>query len=147
MMWQLKKFEQLKLEELYQILKERVDIFVVEQECAYPEIDGIDPECYHLFKIDQDHLVAYARLVPRGVLGDRPLIGRIIVNQEYRKSGYGRDLIKQAIKVITEDWQEAEIMLHGQTYLRDFYQSFGFKKVSEPYLEDGIPHVDLVYKK
>ena len=146
-MWQLKKFKQLELEELYQILKNRVDIFVVEQECAYPEIDGIDPESYHLFKKDQDELVAYARLIPGGVVGDRPLIGRIIVNQDYREQGYGRKLINQAIKVMTEEWKATEIELHGQTYLRDFYQSFGFEETSEPYLEDGIPHVDFIYKK
>ncbi|BAM46450.1 GNAT family N-acetyltransferase [Amphibacillus xylanus] len=146
-MWQLKKFNQLELEDLYQILKNRVDIFVVEQKCAYPEIDGIDPDCYHLFKKDGNEIVAYARLVPNGVLYNYPAIGRIIVNQNYRKSGYGRELIKQAIKIITEDWQEPEIKLHGQTYLREFYQSFGFKEISEPYLEDGIPHVDMLYKK
>lgn len=147
MRWQLKKFEQLELKELYHILKSRMDIFVVEQKCAYPDIDGIDPDCYHLFKKDQGEIVAYARLVPRGVLQDQPLIGRIIVNQDYRKQGYGRELINQAIKIILEDWQESEIMLQGQTYLRDFYQSFGFEAVSEPYLEDGIPHVDLILKK
>ena len=146
-MWQLKKFEKLELEELYQILKNRVDIFVVEQKCAYPEIDGIDPKCYHLFKKDQAEIVAYARLVPKGVLYDQPAIGRIIVNQAYRKHGYGRELIDQAIKIITEDWEEPEIKLQGQTYLRNFYQSFGFKEISEPYLEDGIPHVDMIYKK
>lgn len=146
-MWQLKKFEQLELEELYQILKNRVDIFVVEQDCAYPEIDGIDPKCYHLFKKDQAEIVAYARLVPKGVLYDQPAIGRIIVNRTYRKHGYGRELIDQAIKVITEDWAESEIKLQGQTYLREFYQSFGFQEISETYLEDGIPHVDMIYKK
>lgn len=147
MMWQVKRFEQLELIELYHILKSRMDIFVVEQKCAYPDIDGIDPDCYHLFKKDQGEIVAYARLVPKGILHDQPLIGRIIVNHDYRKQGYGRDLINQAIKIILEDWQESEIMLQGQTYLRDFYQSFGFEAVSEPYLEDGIPHVDLILKK
>jgi len=144
--WELKRFDQLSLTELYQILKSRVDIFVVEQECPYPEIDGIDPDCLHLFKKDQNQIVAYARLVPKGILDPDPMIGRIIVGNEYRKLGYGRALLNQAISVITDQWHEKEIKLQGQVYLRDFYRSLGFKEVSEPYLEDGIPHVDMIRK-
>lgn len=146
MEWKLKQFNELTLSELYQILKSRVDIFVVEQECPYPEIDGIDPECIHLFKKDQDKIVAYARLVPKDILYPYPSIGRIIVDLDYRKFGYGRELLNRAISVITEEWGEKEIKLHGQVYLREFYQSFGFQEVSDPYLEDGIPHVDMIRK-
>lgn len=146
MQWHVKRFDELSLTELYQILKVRVDVFVVEQECPYPEIDGIDPNCVHLFLKDQNEIVTYARLVPKGILEPYPMIGRIIVNQKYRKSGYGRALLNQAISIITTEWKEDAIKLQGQTYLQAFYQSLGFEAVSDPYLEDGIPHIDMIRK-
>ncbi|SEN83651.1 ElaA protein [Amphibacillus marinus] len=147
MKWSVKRFEQLSLAELYQILKKRVEVFVVEQECAYPEIDGNDPDCYHLFLQEGETIVAYARLIPRGVLYAEPSIGRIMVDNRYRKDGYGRKLVKKAIEIIYDDWQEELIKIHAQVYLLDFYQSFGFKEVTAHYLEDNIPHVDMVLEK
>ncbi len=85
MNWKIKSFDQLSLTELYLILQARVQVFVVEQNCPYPEVDGIDPNCTHLFKREGDRIVAYARLIPQGVLYDEASIGRILVAESYRK--------------------------------------------------------------
>lgn len=143
----VKTFEQLDLGELYHILQRRVAVFVVEQNCAYPEVDGIDQACVHLFVKEDDKVVAYARLIPRGVLYSTASIGRIMVDPAYRAQGYGRKLVDQAIKIITEDWKEHQIKIHAQVYLLNFYQSFGFKQISDHYLEDGIMHVDMLFEK
>ncbi|WP_017473478.1 GNAT family N-acetyltransferase [Amphibacillus jilinensis] len=147
MYWEAKTFEQLALDELYHILQSRVAVFVVEQNCAYPEVDGIDQTCVHLFAKEGDEVVAYARLIPKGVLDSYASIGRIMVNPTYRAQGYGRKLVDQAIRTITEDWKENQIKIHAQVYLLKFYQSFGFKPISDHYLEDDIMHVDMLFEK
>lgn len=142
--WKVKTFEALSLPQLYHILQERVAVFVVEQNCPYQEVDGADQASSHLFLEKDDQIVAYARLIPKGVLYDVASIGRIFVHKDYRKEGYGRELLAKAIEIISVNWREDQIKLHAQVYLRDFYQSFAFKEVTEEYLEDGIPHVDMV---
>lgn len=142
--WIAKTFEQLTSHELYQLLRARVDVFVVEQQCAYREIDDVDQASIHLFLEDKGEILAYARIIPKGVLYYRMSIGRILVPQAYRGNDYGRQLLTTAIDWIEHNWEKQEIMLHAQVYLRDFYQSFGFEVVTDVYLEDGIPHVDMV---
>ncbi|KIL52105.1 GNAT family N-acetyltransferase [Jeotgalibacillus soli] len=146
MEWKLKQFEDLTTYELYQILKERNAIFVVEQQCAYQEIDGYDLKSSHLILEDEGMLVAYARLLPAGVKYDIPSVGRVIVNPAYRGKGIARDLISNAVDIMVKEWQVTEIKLQAQTYLRSFYRSFGFEETSEEYLDDGIPHVDMLMK-
>ncbi|TFE02497.1 GNAT family N-acetyltransferase [Jeotgalibacillus sp. R-1-5s-1] len=144
--WELKQFDDLTTRELYTILQARNAIFVVEQECAYHEIDGHDPDCWHLsLKIDGE-LAAYSRLLEKGVKYDIASIGRIIVPEKFRGRGLARQLVQHSIDIMTEEWGEREIKLQAQTYLRDFYESFGFKATSEEYLDDGIPHVDMLMK-
>ncbi|WP_227396460.1 GNAT family N-acetyltransferase [Jeotgalibacillus aurantiacus] len=144
MNWELKRFDELNTRELYNILQARNAIFVVEQECAYHEIDGHDPDCWHLsLKIDGE-LAAYSRLLERGVKYDIASIGRIIVPEKFRGNGLARLLVQRSIDIMVNDWKEKEIKLQAQTYLRDFYESFGFEATSEEYLDDGIPHVDMV---
>lgn len=147
MKWKLKSFDELTVNELYKLLQLRVSVFVVEQSCPYPEIDGHDQNCRHLFLEKDDQIVAYARLIPRGVLYESASIGRIVVDKSYRKSGYGRELLNKSIDILMDEWDETEIKLHAQVYLLDFYQSFGFVEMSEHYLEDGIPHVDMLLKR
>jgi ElaA protein len=143
-MFQLKRFNDLTTDKLYQLLKIRVDVFVVEQNCPYPEVDGIDPDCLHLYTEEAGVITSYCRLIPPGVLYNEPSIGRILVHPDYRKKALGRALVSEAIRVIKEEFNRADIKIHAQVYLDDFYTSFGFEPVSDEYLEDGILHVDRV---
>ena len=147
MKWELKKFDELNVEEIYKILKLRIEVFVVEQECAYQDCDGKDQKSYHLFLEDEGRIAAYLRILKRGLSFDEVAIGRVIVNKDYRGKGLAREMMLKAIKFIEEELNEKEIKIQAQVYLVDFYGSLGFKKISEEYLEDKIPHVDMLYKK
>lgn len=144
MEWKLKMFESLTANEIYKILQARVDVFVVEQNCPYREIDGIDQVSMHLFLENEGEIIAYARVIPKNILYKEPSIGRVLVHKDFRGNGYAKEVLTQAIAVIKNEWEDTTIKLHGQVYLRDFYRSFGFQEVTEEYLEDGIPHVDMV---
>ncbi|MGD7045116.1 GNAT family N-acetyltransferase [Jeotgalibacillus proteolyticus] len=143
MKWKLHTFEELTVHQLYEILMARNAIFVVEQECAYQEIDGHDPRSFHLTLKDGEKLAAYARLLPAGVKYSVPSIGRIIVDPAYRGSGSGRKLLEKSLDIMINEWGADEINLQAQVYLRKFYRSFGFEETSAEYLDDGIPHVDM----
>lgn len=145
--WEFKTFSELTAAELYEILKLRVDVFVVEQECPYPELDNLDQQCIHLTCKEDGEILSYARLVPADVKYDIPSIGRVIVQAEMRGKGLAKQLINRSIEFILTEWRADEIQLQGQLYLKDFYQSFGFEPVSEVYDEDGIPHIDMKLKK
>ncbi|MBU9711413.1 GNAT family N-acetyltransferase [Evansella tamaricis] len=144
--WNIRTFGELTTEELYKILMERVSIFVVEQECPYPEIDGKDELALHLFLEKDGKIAAYARLFKGGDYYEEASIGRILVKDSFRKTGLGKDLLSRAISIIQDEWKEKEIKIQAQNYLRDFYSSFGFRPITEIYLEDNIPHVDMVLK-
>lgn len=143
MKWELKTFDALTVDELYQILQNRVDIFVVEQECAYNEIDGHDRVSYHLFAKKGEEIVAYLRILPPGTTYKELSIGRVIVKKEQRRDGLGSKLIYRALQFIQEELDETVIKIQAQQYLLKFYRSFGFKEVSQVYMHDGIPHVDM----
>ncbi|MCA0972582.1 GNAT family N-acetyltransferase [Halobacillus litoralis] len=144
MEWVKKTFDQLTKEELYTLLQHRVNVFVVEQECPYPEIDGRDPECLHIWKEEAGEVVAYCRLVPPAEGEEHYSIGRVLIQEKYRRKGHARKLMDYAIDVLVNEMGVQGIALHGQEHLRHFYASFGFEEVSDVYLEDGIPHVDMV---
>lgn len=143
MNWKTYRFDELTPEKLYEFLKLRVDVFVVEQNCPYPELDGLDQESVHLEYAENGRTLAYARLVPPGVKYDIPSIGRVIVHPEARNRGLARQLLHRCIDFIENEWKAEEIQLQGQVYLQEFYQSVGFQPVSDAYDEDGIPHVDM----
>ncbi len=145
-MWNVQKFEELTVKQLYTYLQLRVNVFVVEQQCPYPELDGYDEEAFHLAYIENEKLLAYARILPKGVKYNRISIGRVIVNQEVRGRGVAKELMKKSLSVIQQKWPQQEVQLQAQSHLRDFYGSFGFEAVSDDYVEDGIPHVDMVKK-
>ncbi|WP_105148937.1 GNAT family N-acetyltransferase [Streptococcus suis] len=147
MQWEIKSFDQLSLQELYGILTLRVDVFVVEQACPYPEIDGKDPSCLHLLGTDNGELVAYLRILPAGLSYDEVSIGRVVIKPSHRGKGLGRPMMEQAIAYITTEWKESQIKIGAQAYLEKFYQSLGFEPISEVYLEDDIPHLDMLYRK
>ncbi|WP_101846683.1 GNAT family N-acetyltransferase [Halobacillus sp. Marseille-P3879] len=142
-MWERKSFEELTKRELYSILQLRVQVFVVEQECPYPEVDGKDERCVHIWKERNGSIEAYCRIVPPEVENGSYAIGRVLVTQEARGTGTGRELMERAISFLKEEVHASSIWLHGQEYLRSFYGSFGFTEVSDVYLEDDIPHVDM----
>ncbi|MBB1150147.1 GNAT family N-acetyltransferase [Myroides sp. NP-2] len=144
--WHTKAFEELTLDELYDIMQLRTNIFVVEQNCPYPELDGKDKNCLHVFATQHGKVIAYARIVPPGLSYKEISIGRVVVDQAHRKDGLGKILLALTIEKIEEEFDQQPIQIGAQTYLKKFYSSFGFEAVSAEYLEDGIPHVDMIRK-
>lgn len=143
--WQTQAFADLDALTLYRILKLRVDIFVVEQHCPYPELDDKDlhPQSMHLLGWQQDTLVAYARVLPPGLSYPEASIGRVAVAESVRGSGMARVLMNKAIQHALQTWPDAGIQIGAQEYLQAFYTSLGFTPASDVYLEDGIPHLDM----
>ncbi|WP_125580829.1 GNAT family N-acetyltransferase [Levilactobacillus cerevisiae] len=137
-----KTFAELTTTELFQIYRLRVSVFIVEQDCVYPEVDDDDLIAQHLFREDAaGHVLAYARLIPEE---QQVRIGRVVVAPEARKHGAGRELVAAAIKGAQQVNPDAkQIVIQAQAYLQKFYASFGFQPVSEVYLETGIPHLDM----
>ena len=140
----IRTFQELSLEELYSLLKLRVDIFVVEQNCPYPELDNEDQHSIHLFYEEAEKVIAYVRVIPNQAGNIR--IGRVVTDQDYRGKKLSSQLMEGAMKYIDENHTSKNITLSAQEHLQHFYAQFGFKPVSEMYLEDGIPHVDMEYK-
>ena len=145
--WNTYHFDELTARKLYEFLKLRVDVFIVEQECPYPELDNLDQESIHMAYTENGRTLAYARLVPGGVKYDLPSIGRVIVHPDARSRGLAKQLLEKSIDYILMEWKANEIQLQGQVYLKGFYESFGFVPISEEYDEDGIPHVDMKLTK
>ncbi|ESU22049.1 putative acyltransferase [Flavobacterium cauense R2A-7] len=141
--FEIKPFKALSLSELYQILQLRSEVFVVEQKCVYQDIDGKDEKALHLLGVYDGVLVAYARLFQPGDYFEFASIGRVIVKQEYRDKKWGHDLIREAIKGISEQFGTSEITISAQLYLQRFYENHGFIQTSEMYLEDDIPHIEM----
>ncbi|SEJ76373.1 ElaA protein [Bhargavaea ginsengi] len=144
MNWSVKSFSELTVDELYEILRLRVDVFVVEQACPYPEIDGNDRDALHLIGMEGDTIAACARVLKPGDVHEHPAIGRVIVRKSHRGKGIARELVEKAKQVVTARYGEFPVHLSAQHHLEDFYASCGFRTVSEPYDEDGIPHVDML---
>ncbi|EGN74232.1 Putative acyltransferase [Idiomarina sp. A28L] len=138
------QFSELNALQLHDILKLRQDIFIVEQNCVYPDIDGTDATWLHLSGFDDQGLVAYARLHCPG--NETSVIGRVVVNERGRGKNYGRELMKRAVVEILARAPNQPIELNAQTYLLEFYGSLGFKSIGEEYLEDGIPHRLMEYR-
>ncbi|MCW9053819.1 MAG: GNAT family N-acetyltransferase [Motiliproteus sp.] len=144
--WQTKSFNQLSIHELYQILKLRVDIFVVEQCCPYPELDDKDrdEQTLHLFAVSGDQIVAYSRLLPPGCSFPEASIGRVVIAPNYRGKDIGRTLMAESMKQVRSQWQGTDICIGAQARLTNFYKSLGFKEISDHYMEDGIEHVNML---
>lgn len=145
MEWQVKEFEQLSVNELYQIMRLRLKVFVDEQNCcAYEELDNRDSQCYHVFTYGDNGVVAaYCRILPPGVAYDETSIGRVVVDKNYRRNKLGFEMMKQAINFIEKEMKETKIKISAQTYVVDFYKGLGFEVISEEYLEENIPHVKM----
>ncbi|MBW6411187.1 GNAT family N-acetyltransferase [Clostridium weizhouense] len=145
--WKLKKFEELKIKDIYKILEIRNEVFIVEQQCAYQDCDGKDENAHHLYLEDNDKIIAYLRILNKGVSYNEMSIGRVLVHKDYRGKGISKEMMLKAIKFIELNLNEKEIKIQAQAYLVDFYGSLGFKETSKEYLEDNIPHIDMLYKK
>ena len=143
--WVCQPFDELTVHELYAIIKLRNEVFVVEQNCVFQDADDKDQFCFHLSGLTiNNKLAAYARLVPAGVSYSYISIGRVITSPGHRKEGFGKALMRQAINECYRLFGKQPIKIGGQLYLKDFYESFGFKQTSKMYLEDDIPHIEMV---
>lgn len=143
MQWVVKTFYELTLDELYKILQLRSEVFVVEQNCVYQDIDDKDQKALHVFLLKEDSLIAYTRIFKPGDYFPEASIGRVIVKEEERSHGYGFDIMNVSIEAVKKEYQTKTITISAQTYLLQFYSSLGFVPVGEEYLEDGIPHIEM----
>ena len=140
----VKKFSELKLTELYDILQLRSEVFVVEQDCVYQDIDGKDSEALHVIGSKNGQIVAYTRCFSPGYYFEEAAIGRVVVKDSERKYGYGHEIMKASAKAIQDHFKTTNIKLSAQQYLIKFYESHGYQTTGEGYLEDGIPHIAMV---
>ncbi len=140
----VKNFTELNTTELYDLLQLRSEIFVVEQDCVYQDLDGKDQKALHVIGKKNDKIVAYTRIFKAGDYMEHACIGRVVVKNNERKHGYGLEIMKATINAIEQQLGENTIALSAQTYLKRFYNSLGFQEEGAAYLEDGISHVLMV---
>ena len=143
--WQYSSFNELTPAELYAVMQLRNQVFVVEQNCVYQDADNKDQESFHLMGWRNDSLVAYCRILPPGIAFAAASIGRVVSSPDARKKGHGRALMEQAIDKTLAEFDCKIVMIGAQLYLQKFYESLGFVQVSEPYLEDNIPHIEMQF--
>jgi len=140
----VKSFNDLSTTELYKILRLRAEVFVVEQDCVYQDVDDKDQKALHIIGLKNGEIIAYTRIFDSGLYFEEASIGRVVVSASERKFGYGHDLMKASIKAINEHFKKNTIKISAQTYLKKFYESHGFKQTGQDYLEDGIPHIAML---
>lgn len=142
--WRCMFFTDLTTSELYQIMSLRNEVFVVEQNCVFQDADNKDQRCFHLTGFINDELAAYVRLVPPGVAYNYMSVGRVATSPAHRGHGIGKALMQRAINQCYMVFEKAPIKIGAQLYLKKFYESFGFKQSSTEYIEDGIPHIEML---
>ncbi len=141
--WHCKEFDQFTITELYAVLEARVNVFVVEQNCPYPELSGGDEQAIHIWAQKQNQIAAYCRVFAPGIKYEQASIGRVLTTLPFRQFGLGKELIERAIQIIEERFKTRDICISAQDYLLKFYGEFGFKPTGKSYLEDGIPHSEM----
>ena len=137
-----KRFDELTNSELYDILKLRVNTFVVEQNCPYPELDDKDQDALHVFLRDEEGIQAYLRIMGRGVSSEYVSIGRVVAVK--RRCGFGSRVLEEGMRLAKERFGAEKIYLEAQTYARTLYEKHGFRQISAEFLEDGIPHIKMI---
>jgi ElaA protein len=142
--WRCAPFGELSPRDLHDLLRLRAAVFVVEQKCAFQDLDGADPDCWHLLGRRAGGLVAYCRLVPPGTKYPEPSIGRVVTAASARRTGCGRELMREALARAAALWPGKPLRIGAQRYLEGFYGGFGFVPDSAPYDEDGIVHIEMV---
>lgn len=140
----IKTFDELSKKELYSLLQLRAEVFVVEQDCVYQDIDDKDQKALHVLGIKNNVLVAYTRIFKAGDYFKDASIGRVVVKKGERKYGFGKDIMVASIAAITNNFGSIKIHISAQKYLKKFYSGLGFKQLGAEYLEDGIPHVGMI---
>ena len=140
----VKKFSELSIEELYKILRLRSEVFVVEQDCVYQDLDNKDQISVHIFIKEKNEIVAYTRIFKSGDYYKNPSIGRVVVSKKNRGKELGKKIMISSIDYIQENLKGDKIELSAQKYLDKFYKDLGFYKIGEDYLEDGIPHQRMI---
>ena len=143
---QVKTYNELELDELYDLLQLRSEVFVVEQDCVYQDVDGKDHKAIHVLGYLNNRLKAYTRIFNAGDYFENPSIGRVVVKEDSRHLKLGTEIMRASIDVINERFDSEVIELSAQTYLKKFYNDLGFYEVGEGYLEDGIPHIRMINK-
>jgi len=142
----VKRFKELSVEEIYQILKVRADVFIVEQKCIYKDIDGKDEKAIHVLGKENNEIIAYTRILQNDEQYKFPSISRVVVKKKNRGNKRGKEIMKETIKYIVEELKEKTIVLAAQKYLEKFYRELGFIAEGEEYLEDEIPHQKMTLK-
>ena len=143
---QVKSFQELSLEEFHDIIALRIQIFIIEQNCPYQEVDGKDKLAHHLFfKNEMDEIIAITRILPQGISYAEVAIGRVVVHEDYRGTGLGNQLMSDSMNFVRDKYGEVPVRLSAQKHLENYYGNHGFKSTGKEYLEDGIPHVEMLY--
>ncbi|GAA3566639.1 GNAT family N-acetyltransferase [Snuella lapsa] len=140
----IKTFSELNIHELYDMLQLRSEVFVVEQNCVYQDLDGKDERALHVLGLKHDRLVAYTRIFGPGYYFKEASIGRVVVAKNERDHQYGYDIMKASIEAVHNYFKTTTIKISAQVYLKKFYTNLGFKSIGEAYLEDGIPHIVML---
>lgn len=146
MIWKIKSFEEITTSELYEIIKARVDVFVVEQNCPYPDLDGYDQQAIHIWAERENNVLAYCRIFNKGIKYPETSIGRVLTTEKGRGKSIGKQLIQYAVETIENRFHTSEIRISAQDYLLRFYSGFGFEDTGKKYLEDNIPHTEMFRK-
>ena len=141
---EIKTFTELSTQELYKLLQLRSEVFVVEQDCVYQDIDGKDQKALHILGYNDENLVAYTRIFEAGFYFEETSIGRVLVRFNERKFKYGYTIMEASIDAIKTHYNETKIRISAQSYLKKFYNNLGFNEIGEEYLEDGIPHINMI---
>ncbi len=139
-----KSFKELRTQELYKLLQLRSEVFVVEQDCVYQDIDGKDQKALHILGFENETLVAYTRIFKSGDYFENASIGRVVVAETKRDKQYGKLIMEASIKAIKDNFSTNKITISAQVYLKKFYSDLGFKADGEEYLEDNIPHIKMI---
>ncbi len=143
--WQVKHFSELTTAELYAIVQLRLEVFSVEQNCAYQDADGKDQASFHLWAQAQDgSYLAYARILPAGVSYKEASIGRVVTSRQARSKGIGKQLMQRSLEFVKEKYGSVPVRIGAQCYLKKFYSGFGFSPEGAEYLEDNIPHIHML---
>lgn len=143
--WEITRFEDLSPEKLYRIMRLRAEVFIVEQNCPYQDADGKDQKSFHVMGYDSDReLVTYCRILPENISYPEVSIGRVVSSSKVRGKGAGKQLMERALEEIELLFGNEPVRIGAQLYLKKFYESFGFVVISDEYMEDGIPHIEML---
>ncbi|HCN50500.1 MAG TPA: GNAT family N-acetyltransferase [Chryseobacterium sp.] len=144
--WKIKTFEEFTVPELYAVLKARIDVFVIEQNCPYPDLDNYDQKAVHIWAEENGAILAYCRVFDKGIKYEETSIGRVLTTEKARGKSLGKQLIQYAVETIENRFHTPEIRISAQDYLLRFYGGFGFEDTGKKYLEDDIPHTEMIRK-